>query len=62
MRFRSGQRIIKKETQEPEKHFKKYSTSLSIKEIQIKTTLGFHFTPVRIVHTNKISHSSCWQR
>jgi hypothetical protein len=38
------------------KLMKKCSPFLAIKEMQIKTTLRFHLTPVRIATTNK-----CWQ-
>jgi hypothetical protein len=44
-----------------EKHLKKCSISLIIREMQIKTTLRFHLTPLRMAK-NKISGDSrCWQ-
>jgi hypothetical protein len=40
---------------------KKYSASLAIKEMQIKTTLRFYLTPVRIASIKNIASSKCWQ-
>jgi hypothetical protein len=40
---------------------KKCSPSLVIKEMQIKTTLRIHFTPVRIAIIKNTNNSMCWQ-
>jgi hypothetical protein len=44
-----------------EKHFKKCSTSLVIREMQIKTTLIFHLTQVRMVKIKTKGDSRFWQ-
>jgi hypothetical protein len=43
------------------KHMKKSSSSLAIKEMQIKTTLRFHLTPVRILNIKNTTNNKFWQ-
>jgi hypothetical protein len=43
------------------KHMKNYSPPLAIKEMQIKTTLRFYFTPVRIACIKKTTTNKCLQ-
>jgi hypothetical protein len=35
--------------------------ALAIKEMQIKTTLRFHLTPVKITIIKKTNNNKCWQ-
>jgi hypothetical protein len=47
------------EYQMSEKHLKK--KSLIIREMQIKTTLRFHLTPVRMAKIKNSGDSRCWR-
>jgi hypothetical protein len=49
------------ESQMAEKHLKKCSKSLVIRKMQIKITLRFYLTPIRMAKIKNSGDSTCWR-
>ena len=58
---RPKQTFLQEDLQMANKQVKRYLTLLIIREMQIKTTMRYYLTPVRIAIIKKSTSNKCWR-